>query len=382
MLLMHENIPVADVSMYLGQITSVNKVITPEHLPVGTNHPGPMLYKYLNSWQKDRAIPFNRQSLDIYTKYFGKTPLEAAQVFGSFSLTDHYWFKADGDNDKWENLCFQINGFSNNFSDFFLDTMASNIPMGERALAVPDANTDGVLPKMWLQSSTGEFYLYKLGEYASLFKQGDMNGCHILSANEVACSRIAKEMGLDAVEYKSAEIVGIPNPVCVSKNFVPSDMEFVTLAQIAKEHAGTKFDLYGHIVDMGYKQEVEDMIRFFFLIHNKDGHTKNCGFLRNAKTLKIERFAPLFDHGCSLNYDGLGSADQSVKPFRASRLEQLALVENIGETPSFDKISEIVKKTYDEFNIPDMQKDLALQDLIDTCNEWEQIVEKDEKDYE
>ncbi len=370
MLLMHENIPVADVDIYLGHISNVNKIITPEHLPVGTNHPGPMLAQYLDTWLRDRAIPYNRKSLDIYNKYFGCTAMEAAQYFGSFSLTDHYWFKEKDSSEKWEDLCFQNNGFSTNFADFFLEYITGNIPNIDRIYRIPDINTDGVLPKIWLPID-GEMHLYKFGECDSA------KGINLLSANEVACSKIARLMNLNAVEYNAAYLPGTKAPMCECKNFIPKDMEFVTLAQIARADAGKQIDLYGKVCKMGYKKEVEDMLRLFFLVHNKDGHTKNCGFLRNAKTLEIESFAPLFDHGCSLNYDGLGSLDQSVKPFRASRLEQIALVENIGQIPNFDDVTDIIKETYSFFGVPDTHLDLAIQDLIETYKEWEKIIEKE-----
>ena len=376
MLLMHENTPVAELEISLGRITQIKKILNPEHLPVGTNHEGVLQAKYLESWQKDRAIPFNRQSLDLYTNYFGTTALMAAQMSGSFSLTDHYWFKEKGNDDKWEDLCFQSNGISTDFAEFFLDMLTGKNPKGNGIPKLPDVNTDGVLPKMWIQDKNGAFSLVKFGEY------GDYKDCNLLSANEVACSKIAKLMDIDAVPYEGIWLPGLNEPACKCENFVPSDMEFVTFAQIAKEHAGTQFDLYELIKEMGYKKEVEDMVRFYFLIHNKDGHTKNCGFLRNAKTLKIERFAPLFDHGCSLNYDKIGSADQSVKPFRATREEQIALVSNLKNMPKFEDMGEIIKDTYAQFSVPEPQLDFALRDLIETCNEWERLEEKDEREYE
>lgn len=375
MYLMHENIPVADVSIYLGNISGIREIFHPEHLPVGTNHPGPLHTQYLNAWLRDRAIPLNRKSLDLYTKYFGYPPMEAAQFVGSFSLTDHYWFKEEQSSDTWEELCFQNNGFSSNFADFFLDCLSGQSPDSGGFWKIPDLNTDGVLPKVWIQTGN-EFRLCKMGEVSNLTGiKSNGEECHLLSANEVVCSKIAEMMGIDAVPYSGVFLPGISHPVCECPNFVPSDMEFVTLAQIAKESAGQKIDLYGKVCEMGFKKELEDMLRFFFLIHNKDGHTKNCGVLRNAKTLEVVSFAPLFDHGNSLNFDGLGTSDHSVKPFRATRLEQIALVDSIGYAPSFSSMAEVVKETYDFFGVSEEHTDLALEDLIKTCNEWERIAE-------
>lgn len=375
MILMHENTPVANVELSLGYITKVNEVYSSLYLPIGTNHPGNMLVYYLSAWQKDRAIPFNRSSIDSYRKYFGCSALEAAQIFGSFSLTDHYWFKEDDSDEKWEDACFQLNGFSTDLSNFFLNVITGNTPEEGCTMKVPDANTDGVLPKMWT-CENGVFKLIKLGNYEEL------DGIHLLSANEVACSRIAKLMGIDAVTYDGITLPGMHSKVCVSECFVSPDQEFVTLAQVLKSLAGKKVDLYGHLCDAGYKKELEDMIRFFFLIHNKDGHLKNCGFLRNAKTLKVEKFAPLFDNGCSLGFDGLlGHMDMSVKPFRESRLEQVSLLSEWGELPSFEQVSKIIMEVYRDFSIPDALLDNALQDLMETYDMWERLVNKD-KDME
>lgn len=379
MLLMHENIPVAEVSLYLGNITAVHKIINPEHLPVGTNHSGSLLCKYLNAWQKDRAIPFNRKSMDLYTSYFNTSTLAASQIGGSFSLTDHYWFKEKNSLDKWEDLCFQLNGFPNNFTTFFLNALENETFAGEQDLRIPDINTDGVLPKVWIQEN-GKFELIKFGDL------NNMEGCNLLSANEVACSQIAQLMNINAVEYKKIFLNGLDGPICKCENFIPEDMEFITLSQIIKENAGKSFDIYSYIRELGYEKEIEDMIKLFFLIHNKDGHTKNIGFLRDAKTLQIKAFAPIFDLGCSLNYDGLGQSDQLVKPFKEDRLEQLQLIKNLGELPDFNSIAKIIKTVYQEFNIPDVQLDKALNDLIDTYKMFEKLKEidknHDEIDFE
>lgn len=108
MLLMHENTPVAEVVMQLGHIIRVTKIYNEILLPPGTRKANRgNLSIFMENWQKERAIPFNRQCLDQYTSYFETSILEAAQIFGSLSLTDHYWFKEETDDEKWEDICFQ-----------------------------------------------------------------------------------------------------------------------------------------------------------------------------------------------------------------------------------------------------------------------------------
>lgn len=368
MYLMHGNRVVAKIKFNLGYISRVEEVYQPKYLPIGTIHSNELICQYLNTWQKDRTIPFNRSSIELYQKYFEGSALEAAQMFGSFSLTDHYWFKEENSEEKWEDLCFQLNGFSSDLSKFFINLISGTTPDEGKIMKVPDATTDGVLPKMWIQENN-TYKLVKLGNY------NDLDGIHLLSANEVACSRIAELMEINAVRYDDIILPGMHNKACICECFVPTDCEFITLAQVLRASAGQQINLYDYLCKLGYKEPLEDMIRFYFLIHNKDGHLKNCGFIRNADTLKIESFAPLFDNGCSLNYDGLGHLDMSVKPFCENRIEQLSLLSNPGTLPDYENVAEIIKEVYEDFAIPDTYLDNALQDLIETYKLWDKFIE-------
>lgn len=315
MLLMHENTPVADVVMQLGHIIRVTKIYNEILLPPGTRKANrENLSIFMENWQKERAIPFNRQCLDQYTSYFETSILEAAQIFGSLSLTDHYWFKEETDNEKWEDICFQKNGFSNQLADYILLEKKAGKPM-----PVPDVNTDGVLQKIWIHTSNGPV-LYKYGDFGN-----DCN-CNLLSANEVVGSRIGNLMEVPVVQYKIARLPDEDIPVCACESFVPDSSEFITAAQLQKDHMGEPFDLYTQMSKMGFKENLDKMILFDFLLHNKDRHLKNFGFERDAESLEITRFSPLFDQGSCLAFDGILN-DASTKPFKASRSEQIAMLD-------------------------------------------------------
>ena len=365
-ILMHDNISVAEVTLYLGNITGVGKIYCPEHLPIGANKPGPMLWRMLNSWQRERAIPINREQYETYTKYFGGGPLEAAQVSGGLSLTDHYWFRED-ESVKWEDICYQLNGFSNSFGDYFVleesgKSLQSGIPATKIAHS-PDLNTDGVLKKIWLHTNDGA-KLFKFGNY------GTSLDCNLLSANEVIGSKIASIMGIEAVSYQTAYLPGINNPVCVCGNFVKEDEEFVTALQIQKHFAGQSVDLYNIFCQLGFEKNVNDMIRLDFVMHNKDRHNKNYGFLRNTKTLEFTRFVPLFDQGSSLNFDTAGNNDDSTKPFKEGRFEQLMMVSEIGNMPSTDILTKIISEIYEEFRVPSTQINMTIEDVKHTEEMW------------
>lgn len=64
MLLMHENTPVAEVVMQLGHIIRVTKIYNEILLPPGTRKANRgNLSIFMENWQKERAIPFNRQPI-------------------------------------------------------------------------------------------------------------------------------------------------------------------------------------------------------------------------------------------------------------------------------------------------------------------------------
>lgn len=373
--LMHENIPVAEVTTYLGNITGVGKIFHPDHLPIGANKPGPMLWRMLNSWQRERAMPVNREQYEMYIQYFGGGALEKAQVSGGLSLTDHYWF-CDDKGIKWEDVCYQINGFSNSFGDYFIleesgKSLQSGIPVTKIPHS-PDLNTDGVLKKIWLHTNEGA-KLFKFGNY------GTSLNCNLLSANEIIGSKVASLMGINAVSYQTAYLPGIKNPVCVCSNFVGPDEEFVTALQVQKHFAGQSIDLYEIFCKLGFELEVNDMIRLDFVLHNKDRHNKNYGFLRNAKTLEFTRFVPLFDQGSSLNFDAMGDSDDSTKPFRDGRFAQLMMVPDIGIMPESDILSKITKEVYEEFKVPEKQINLTIEDIKCTEAMWNDVKREQQK---
>lgn len=361
MLLMHENTPVADVVMQLGHIIRVTKIYNEILLPPGTKKANRgNLSIFMENWQKERAIPFNRQCLDQYTSYFETSILEAAQIFGSLSLTDHYWFKEETDNEKWEDICFQKNGFSNQLADYILLEKKAGKPM-----PVPDVNTDGVLQKIWIHTSDGPV-LYKYGDFGN-----DCN-CNLLSANEVVGSRIGNLMEIPVVQYKIARLPDEDIPVCACESFVPDSSEFITAAQLQKDHMGESFDLYTQMSKMGFKENLDQMILFDFLLHNKDRHLKNFGFERDAESLEITRFSPLFDQGSCLAFDGILN-DASTKPFKASRSEQIAMLDKIPDIPLQSEIETIIADVYAEFSVPERQLRIAKEDLKTTYRELQRI---------
>ena len=107
------------------------------------------------------------------------------------------------------------------------------------------------------------------------------------------------------------------------------------------------------------------MLVFDHLIHNTDRHEKNFGFIRDAETLKIERFAPLFDNGSSFAWNCSLSSSHSpeTKPFCETREAQLALVQHIPDIPDPTLVRGILSEVYEQFGIPEIRYQIATDDL-------------------
>ena len=156
-------------------------------------------------------------------------------------------------------------------------------------------------------------------------------------------------MEINSVEYH--EFNHKSNCLCSCSCFIKDDKhEFVNALQIKNENKLNGFDLYNWFKENGFQKEIDNMIGFDYLIRNIDRHEKNFGIIRNPDSLEIMSFAPIFDNGTSLLFDGL--KNEETKPFRQNRQQQLDLVTKNINIPDFDFIKNIIIETYQSFNLP------------------------------
>ena len=81
----------------------------------------------------------------------------------------------------------------------------------------------------------------------------------------------------------------------------------------------------------GFKDFLDKLLVFDFIIANEDRHFNNFGVIRNAETLEFIGPAPIFDSGSSFGFNKINSdikpfKDIEAKPFKNNILEQLKLV--------------------------------------------------------
>ena len=110
---------------------------------------------------------------------------------------------------------------------------------------------------------------------------------------------------------------------------------------------------------LGTEQEVRGFLEYQvltdFVLTNTDRHLNNFGVLRNSRTLKFVRMAPIFDSGNSMFWDAPRLPERSncteitVNSFRKTETELLKLVTDRSRVhmdllPSREEIAELYAK--------------------------------------
>lgn len=305
-----------------------------------------------------RAIPEGRQERKRIENALGCSVSDAMLKAMGVSLTDCYWFRdICAKQLSWEDVNYHTNGFSQETVPVILYNADTRIV----DFRSPDFTTDGILKKAWVIAS-GVPSLVKFGDFGA-----NAGGKNLLSANEVAAWRLAKTMEICHAEYYPVQMIGTGEIACATPCFIHSaNEEFVSAHQIAEEYKAGGEDLYRCFADGGMKEDVDRMIIFDHIIHNTDRHERNFGIIRDADTLQVCRFAPLFDSGSSFgwNYDPERRDMGETKPFCGSRTSQLGLACLNGiRLPEESMVADILKETYEEFQLPERNFLIARKDI-------------------
>lgn len=341
--LLNKNRPLVDIELSdSGFIVDINKIIDAEAFPVGviTDNNLKNTVGRLNSWWQGRAIPASRDGLkQILQAYDIETTTKLSARSLGLSLSDQYWIKPAGSDIEWQDVNFFTNDFSNDLGDAFFSRGSSKPNISPMT---PDASSNGWLKKKWTIID-GERYLAKAGSVPLLQQP----------YNEVAASQIMQLLGIEHVEYRL--VIEEGRPLCLCKNFVDTETEFVPANLIRNVLPKSKNDNeYTHFLKCAEKLQISNAKEYLnslmaidFLIENTDRHYGNFGFIRNVNTLKFVGAAPVFDSGTSLWCEALNSeigSWQKVMPFKETHKEQIRLVDSFDINPNeLEKVSEIVK---------------------------------------
>ena len=351
MILMHKDIPAAEIIIENDKITGYKTIFDKDNIPLGTlGYNKTQTRILLKDWYESRSIPAGRVNLDNITKKLGINLAKAFFDNAGVSLTDTYWLKADvNDGVKWADVNFHQNRFDPILPLFSLtgESFAN--------LKSPDFTTDGILEKFWYQSGD-EPYLAKF----------DIAGGGLLCANEVFVSTIAHSLDIDTVPYFYSRV---NDKDCCSCPCFVNDAQTDFVPAMLIKHSDfhlTGESLYQYISDrLGFKTYIKNMIFLDCLIHNTDRHEKNFGYLVTPSGI---RPAPLFDNGYCLGADWepqyfTHPAEGNMKLFgestRKDILERYDAAKDIDDQMIFDTLQDIYKK----YKISEIRYDIAKKEL-------------------
>ena len=294
--LMHGDVPVAELTFDVqGGICSFSTIHEENHMPVITRgRKNEELLRCLRRWWSKRAIPKSRQGIDCALIELGmSTPEQIMLASHGFSLSDCYWVRPVGSELEWSDANYHRNGFSPGFGNMILfgDDEYSD------PLDSPDPALNGNLGKMWF--SEDDLRILMKGGTGPYFQQ---------PFNEVIASEIMRRLGIGHVDYHLE--AQRSEPFCVCPCFCDERTEFIPAWEYVYAPGIDMDSIHSHVCSSLSNAGCKDVSDFLdrmivvdYLVGNDDRHYGNFGLLRDAETLEIEGFAPIFDTGSSLGYN-------------------------------------------------------------------------------
>lgn len=303
--LMHKNIHVADFAIdassgdILGKIDIINK----PHLPLGISN-AVSIENALARWIVYRNIPASRNGLQKVLDYFDvSTPLAASVKNLGLNLSDQYWYKPISSSINWKD----VNLFDHDFDRLYASKHVTDS-------LNPDVSSNGNLPKFWCIKDRKRL-LYK-GSNGPLGQE---------PYNEQFASDLLERFQMPHVPYTIDVVNGHPYSVC--ETFVDKDTEYIPAIDVLRssgklnheneyQHFFRAIEALGGNPDHSY---IDNMLLFDYMTDNIDRHLGNFGVIRNADTLEIKGYAPIFDNGmsfwCNKTTREVGVGQFEGKPF-------------------------------------------------------------------
>lgn len=326
-ILMHKNVPVADIELDRAScsISAIGHVHDQHHVPVGIPvKRGTIDRTALNEWWKGRAIPASRDGIkDALMELKLDTPLQLLDKSLGLSLSDQYWICPSGSDAAWSKVNFFENCFSGDVGNALFGRGSSNRPI---SLMSPDNTSDGWLKKKWTIMD-GKRCLIKGGSGATQQEP----------YNEVLAGRIMERLGIPHVPYFLVMQDDYPYSVC--EDFITPQTELITAWYVMRtRQKPNHISVYQHYLNCcealgisGIVEALDRMIVVDYIIANEDRHQNNFGVVRNAETLEWIGAAPIYDSGSSLWFSKpltliSAAAKLTCKPFKQDHNEQIKLV--------------------------------------------------------
>lgn len=313
----------------------------------------------LKIWWKNRAVPIGQGSM---RRILEANQINSPQIYlvknCGVSLTDHYWIKPVESDYTWEKVNLFTNTFRDDMAEMYVMGMEEPEAFPVMTTFYPSASAQGELQKKWIIIN-GKRYLVK-GNYGAACQQ---------SLNEVAAVKIhEKQNAMPYAVYSICEVKTLTGKSigCICENFASEDVEFIPAYDVVNsEKKRNDMSEYEHFIQICSKNGLDaEEVRAFleyqimtdFLITNTDRHFNNFGILRDSKTLKYIRMAPIFDSGNSMfwNFSSIPNDKEilniSVNSFRKRETDLLRYIRNkklveIGNLPNERELINIYQQS-------------------------------------
>lgn len=254
----------------------------------------------LNQWIRHRIIPKNRAYVNAFLARCGlniNNPMNIINVSKGLSLNDCYWVVDEDFNGTFEKYNLYENPISEILGMIAFTGYGSNVRSS--LFTSPEFTTNGMLPKCWHRDK-GEIKLYKGGTVGA-------SNLGFEPYSEYYASQIGQAMGINVVSYNLTK--SLKKILCSTcSNFTSLEYSYVPIDSVVPTGGFDEVINYYSKLSEEFQKSFRDMLVFDAIICNTDRHMQNFGFLANNKTNKLEKPAPLFDHGLSLfNTAGLDS---------------------------------------------------------------------------
>ena len=293
---MHKNIKVLKFNLNGNNtFNNVLEIYDISHIPFATDRDINLNHKAIAEWWNDRSIPVTRDDYSLIKDVLPDDDSLSLMVKShALSLDDQYWIKRDDEDIDYDDISF----FSNDFKEDIGDIIVGIKESGTVDYYSPDSTSNGNLKKRW-KNINGVKYLLKAGSKPYQYE----------IFNEIIASKVMEILNIDHVNYEL--LIDHDNIYCASPNFISYNEDLVSAYQLRyfKKQANHN-SLYTHLLSIyrllkipDYQLKIDQMLFVDYLLGNIDRHLNNFGVIRDAKTLKFLRVAPIYDTGSCLGYN-------------------------------------------------------------------------------
>lgn len=303
--LMNRDYPVLEFEYDLEShmVTRIGTITDAAHAPLGLfDERGHVSKRELNYWWRHRAIPDSREQVDRLLENLRlDSTLELAERNFGLSLSDRYWIDDVDAPQRWEDINFFDNDFSDDLGILTLgqdsSTSMERPDYARVNLTSPNSTVGGDLRKKW-KIIDGKRVLVKSG----------VGFANQEPYNEVVATELHRRL-LEPGTYTEYRLLVEDRRVySACDNILRDDEELVSAYDLIRrrKQRNSESDLMFYVrccEELGIHDVMDGLARMFacdYVLANRDRHWRNFGVMRDVETLRGTRLAPIFDTGSCL----------------------------------------------------------------------------------